>query len=181
MVLHKNDTTQNDAGEDVKNGLAVGKTFNFRSGDGYTVQGNGSVRRATPKHRQTREEVRRDLLRRAKHLQKNLPFPIANCGDWSNERNSMHYKNGRLAKVGDQVVNKDNQGKASGGILVEASPGCTTCNGKILPNQGIWNLPSVNLSDCLHVEDAFPVPAPVTEPEPAPAPGVDAAEPTATT
>lgn len=70
----------------------------------------------------------------------------------------MHYKNGREAKVGDQVVSKDSYGNASGGILVRADPNSPTCNAQILPNNQLWKLPGINISDCLHVDDAFPAP-----------------------
>jgi hypothetical protein len=76
------------------------------------------------------------------------------------KKNTMHYANGREAKVGDQVVGKDASGKASGGNLVEVSEGSTTCNGRVLPPNILWSLPSINIKDCLHVDDAFAAPAP---------------------
>jgi hypothetical protein len=47
QVLHKCETDAN--GEKDKASLAVGKTFQFSSGDAYTVQDNGSVVNANPK------------------------------------------------------------------------------------------------------------------------------------
>jgi len=66
----------------------------------------------------------------------------------------MHYKNGREAKEGDQIVGKDTNGKAVGGTLVNINQS-TTCNGNVIPANLIWNLPLVTLSDCLHMDDAF--------------------------
>jgi len=74
----------------------------------------------------------------------------------------MHYKNGREAKVGEQVVGKDSNGNAVGGTLVEINPGSTACNGKVLPVNMLWQCPTVTLSDCLHLDDAF---APVDKTE----------------
>lgn len=68
----------------------------------------------------------------------------------------MHYRDGREAKVGDQVVGVDSCGKAVGGVLVEATPGSDTCNGRVMPQQQIWSVPSINIKDLLHVENAFP-------------------------
>lgn len=62
----------------------------------------------------------------------------------------MHYKNGREAKVGDRVVVLNN-GKPFGGILVEATPGSTSCNGRVIPEPN--NASYVTLSDCIHAAD----------------------------
>lgn len=72
---------------------------------------------------------------------------------------SMHYANGREAKEGDQIVGKDCSGKASGGTLIGVIEGTTTCNGRVLPPNVLWSLPTINIKDCLHVDDAFPAPA----------------------
>lgn len=67
----------------------------------------------------------------------------------------MHYRNGREAKEGDQIVGKDTNGKAVGGVLVNVNAQSTTCNGNVIPPNILWNLPLVTLSECLHVDDAF--------------------------
>jgi hypothetical protein len=66
----------------------------------------------------------------------------------------MHYANKREAKTGDKVVGKDVNGKPIGGILVDAIPGSTTCNGYIVPMSIIeMNQRIVTLGDCLHIDD----------------------------
>jgi hypothetical protein len=69
----------------------------------------------------------------------------------------MHYKNGREAKVGDRVVVLNN-GKPLGGVLVEATPGSSSCNGRVVPEP--FNASYVTLSDCIHADDV----AAITEP-----------------
>lgn len=65
----------------------------------------------------------------------------------------MHYKNGREAKVGDRVV-VPNNGKPFIGLLAEANPGSTTCNGQVIPMPAAVQH-YVTLGDILHVEDAL--------------------------
>ncbi len=65
----------------------------------------------------------------------------------------MHYKNGREAKEGDQIVGKDTNGKAVGGTLVNLNRQTESCNGNVLSPSALWNLPLVTLSECLHVDD----------------------------
>ena len=63
----------------------------------------------------------------------------------------MHYKNGRLAKLGDQVL-VPNGLYSYLGILIETTPNSTCCNGKVvLP----INSNSVTLSDLVHYEDVI--------------------------
>lgn len=64
----------------------------------------------------------------------------------------MHYRNGREAKVGDRIVAL-NSGKPIAGILIEASAGSTTCNGRVLGEPAISNASYVTLSDCIHADD----------------------------
>lgn len=64
----------------------------------------------------------------------------------------MHYKNGREAKVGDQIVGRD-CGHALTGIVVRTLPGSETCNLGIAPTPSPQTY--VNASDCLHLEDAL--------------------------
>jgi hypothetical protein len=62
----------------------------------------------------------------------------------------MHYRNGREAKNGDQVVQIGYDGKiVAAGFLVNAVPGNDYCNGQIATTtpQGAC------LIDCLHAED----------------------------
>lgn len=65
----------------------------------------------------------------------------------------MHYKNGREAKEGDQMVGVDTNGKAVGGTLVNLLSGSETCNGNVLPANILWTLPLVSVKDCLHIDD----------------------------
>ena len=60
----------------------------------------------------------------------------------------MHYKNGRPAKAGDNVVNLP-QGIC--GILHSTNAQSTTCNGRLAQTSS--SDPYVTLSECLHVED----------------------------
>jgi hypothetical protein len=66
----------------------------------------------------------------------------------------MHYRNGREAKNGDQIVHlgyADAKITAMG-ILYNATPGNDHCNGSIAPLGG--SAPSgACLCDCLHVDD----------------------------
>ncbi len=72
----------------------------------------------------------------------------------------MHYRNGREAKNGDQIVSigstwiggKEKPIINAIGILYEAVPGNDYCNGKIAPTTG--GVVSVAcLCDCLHIDD----------------------------
>lgn len=67
----------------------------------------------------------------------------------------MHYKNGREAKVGDQIVGKDSNGNAIGGTLINANAQSTTCNGYVMPASETYKQSLVTLSDCLHIDDVF--------------------------
>lgn len=65
----------------------------------------------------------------------------------------MHYKNGRPAKNGDKVVLIPDWvgGVPVAGVLVDAKPGITHCNGYLAPiTHGIQ---AADLSRCLHVDD----------------------------
>jgi hypothetical protein len=65
----------------------------------------------------------------------------------------MHYKNGREAKLGDQVLVSYNNAPFIG-LLTEANAGSTTCNGKVIPlpiNSQVY----VTIGDVLHVDDAL--------------------------
>lgn len=64
----------------------------------------------------------------------------------------MHYRNGREAKNGDNIIqlSMDDKGKVVGfGVLANATPGNDYCNGQIaaLPQNGAC------LCDCIHVDD----------------------------
>jgi hypothetical protein len=60
----------------------------------------------------------------------------------------MHYKNGREAKAGDQVVSL---ALGVSGILHSPNAQSTTCNGRLAATSS--NDPWVTLSECLHVDD----------------------------
>ena len=68
----------------------------------------------------------------------------------------MHYRNGREAKNGDQIVMIGGYGDAGGkvvaiGVLHSATPGNDYCNGMIAPVQS--PVTSACLCDCIHVDD----------------------------
>jgi hypothetical protein len=63
----------------------------------------------------------------------------------------MHYKNGREAKNGDQVVMIENGKVPICGVLHGATAGIDTCNGSIRQVNGVDH--HANLSECVHAED----------------------------
>lgn len=67
----------------------------------------------------------------------------------------MHYRNGRDAKNGDDVVQINEKGViTAAGTLVKATPGNDYCNGWIVA--GLPSAPTsigACLCDCLHVDD----------------------------
>lgn len=64
----------------------------------------------------------------------------------------MHYKNGRPAKVGDKIINFSSGKPELLGLLIEATPGSTSCNGKLLPLP-VTHAHYITIGDCLHVDD----------------------------
>ncbi len=74
----------------------------------------------------------------------------------------MHYRNGREAKNGDKIVqlsesyttgtNADLVRITGFGILFDAKPGNSYCNGSIAPLLG-GPIVGACLCDCLHVDD----------------------------
>lgn len=44
----------------------------------------------------------------------------------------MHYRNGRIAKVGDFAIRRNSDGTLFGGIVAGVSPGTNTCNLSLL-------------------------------------------------
>lgn len=84
----------------------------------------------------------------------------------------MHYKNGREAKPGDQVVSPSWDGKTfHSGYLVAPNAQSQSCNARLVPTQLVDQAMLVTIGQCLHVEDAITgfVEA-AKEPEPAPVP-----------
>lgn len=67
----------------------------------------------------------------------------------------MHYRNGREAKNGDKIIQIGGYGSSSNvqaiGVLYDAKPGNSHCNGSIAPIQN--EITSACLCDCLHVDD----------------------------
>lgn len=66
----------------------------------------------------------------------------------------MHYKNGREAKVGDQIVHPvwTKDGYVTGhGIITSITPGSTSCNAVVIPVSTPGHC--VTLGHCLHRED----------------------------
>jgi len=60
----------------------------------------------------------------------------------------MHYKNGRIAKAGDKIVNLPS---GLSGVLHSPNAKSETCNGRIAEIR--QNDPWVTLSECLHMDD----------------------------
>lgn len=64
----------------------------------------------------------------------------------------MHYRNGKEANNGDQIVQLDSNGKIVAlGVLYNAVPGNDYCNGNIAPTQHPQT--TACMCDCLHVDD----------------------------
>lgn len=68
----------------------------------------------------------------------------------------MHYRNGREAKNGDKIIQIGSYGTGEPivnavGVLYDAKPGNSHCNGLIAPIQS--PVTSACLCDCLHVDD----------------------------
>lgn len=64
----------------------------------------------------------------------------------------MHYRNGREAKNGDQLVQIDGNGRITAvGVLYGATPGNDYCNGYIAPTQ--HPQATACMCDCLHIDD----------------------------
>jgi hypothetical protein len=64
----------------------------------------------------------------------------------------MHYRNGREAKNGDQIVQIDSQGRIVHiGVLFNATPGNDYCNGSIAPTANVTA--GACMCDCLHADD----------------------------
>ena len=61
----------------------------------------------------------------------------------------MHYKNGREAKNGDQILMISGN-EVIAGMLYGATPGNDSCNGYIAKME---NGHYASLSECLHIED----------------------------
>ena len=65
----------------------------------------------------------------------------------------MHYRNGREAKNGDEIVQIDGTGKINAvGVLIKATPGNDYCNG-IIANDNTKSFVGACLCDCLHIDD----------------------------
>ena len=65
----------------------------------------------------------------------------------------MHYRNGRIAQNGDEIVQVDHTGKITdAGVLIRAIPGNDYCNG-IIANNRSNSFVGACLCDCLHVDD----------------------------
>ena len=65
----------------------------------------------------------------------------------------MHYRNGREAKNGDEVVQINENGQVTDvGVLIRAIPGNNYCNG-IIANDCTKSFVGACLCDCLHADD----------------------------
>lgn len=66
----------------------------------------------------------------------------------------MHYRNGREAKNGDEVIQLSIAGGAvlDVGVLIRAVPGNDYCNGMIA-NDRTKSFTTACMCDCLHVDD----------------------------
>jgi hypothetical protein len=65
----------------------------------------------------------------------------------------MHYRNGRVAKNGDKIIQLDIEGGKINavGVLFDATPGSDYCNGRIAPIQATPT--GACMCDCLHIDD----------------------------
>lgn len=65
----------------------------------------------------------------------------------------MHYRNGREAKNGDQIVQLNDKGGVTAvGILYNATPGNDYCNGMIASTVS-GTTQGACMCDCLHADD----------------------------
>lgn len=65
----------------------------------------------------------------------------------------MHYRNGREAKNGDEVVQINDKGQITdSGVLMRAVAGNDYCNG-IIANDRSKSFVGACMCDCLHVDD----------------------------
>jgi len=64
----------------------------------------------------------------------------------------MHYRNGREAKNGDQIVMLNGGRVQAFGVLYGATPGNDHCNGNILPLSS-GTVSYACLCDCIHMDD----------------------------
>jgi hypothetical protein len=65
----------------------------------------------------------------------------------------MHYRNGREAKNGDEIVQISGDGRITdAGVLIRAVPGNDYCNG-IIANDKTNSFVGACMCDCLHVDD----------------------------
>lgn len=67
----------------------------------------------------------------------------------------MHYRNGKEAKNGDEIVQIENGKITAVGVLYGATPGNDYCNGYIAPTQSPKQYAC--LIDCLTVEDLLEI------------------------
>lgn len=65
----------------------------------------------------------------------------------------MHYRNGREAHNGDEIVQLNEKGQINAvGVLIKAVPGNDYCNG-IIANDNTKSFVGACMCDCLHMED----------------------------
>ena len=65
----------------------------------------------------------------------------------------MHYRNGREAKNGDDIVQMNDLGQiVDAGVLIRATPGNDYCNG-IIASDRTKSFVGACLCDCLHADD----------------------------
>lgn len=64
----------------------------------------------------------------------------------------MHYRNDRVAQVGDRIIQIGSDGKiVNVGVLYDATPGNDYCNGSIAPT--CTGVAGACMCDCLHMDD----------------------------
>jgi len=65
----------------------------------------------------------------------------------------MHYRNGREAKNGDEIIQLNSKGQITdAGVLIRAVPGNDFCNG-VIANDRSQSFVGACMCDCLHVDD----------------------------
>lgn len=74
-----------------------------------------------------------------------------------------HYANGRVASVGDLVINVPKGSTlVTLGVLLDITPGSTSCNGQLLPlarkyADGVWRQVSTPYNECITIGELHPM------------------------
>ena len=70
----------------------------------------------------------------------------------------MHFRNGREAKIGDQIIGRNYSGTPIAGVIVSQTSLGDTCNINVVPlRDGM----TMTAKECLHIDDALPPSPPI--------------------